>query len=143
MLVGVWACSPLENTFFGSIEQYFNIFLEIKRTLLTNCLYKCKHVKQCVVLVPRHNDIRFMDFVLDLTLYMRTFDFKGERERAFNHFLKIFKEDSGKIFLSIACLQYKQLINFRSLNNRTSRICEASLEALELDRAPLFSRPDR
>ena len=49
----------------------------------------------------------------------------------------LFKEDSGKIFLFIAYLQYKLLNNSRSLNSRASRICEASVEALALDRTPL------
>jgi len=69
-------------------------------------------------------------YVHDVTPYKGTSDYKGEGERTLT-VLEIFKEDSGK---------YIRLVDFTSLNNRTSRVCEASVEAIALDRAPLISR---
>ena len=82
------------------------------------------------VLVPLHNETRSMNSIHNVTPYIQTSNFKGERKGHLIIVLQIFKEDSGKMFLLIVYLQYKQLINSRSMNNQSSRICEASVEAL-------------
>ena len=91
-----------------------------------------------------------MIFVLQIfysvTSYIKTPNFMGKRKRTFNYCFidiqEIFRGYSGKIFVLIAYLKFKQLVHSRSLNNKASRICKVSVEALALDRAPLISRPE-
>lgn len=80
-------CS-LENPFYRVTKQYFDIFLEIKVDSIDKLcilLYRSKYLKWCVCFSAQH-EIHCSYFVHNVTPYIRTFDFTGERERTFNYY---------------------------------------------------------